>query len=282
MKFLVTILCLIMTTTGVQAGLVFEKGVQASVETKYIKSADVDVQTGEVETVETYASFQHDFKWGQVPMDWTLGYKHIDIEESVALTLPSHLEGYSYSVGAKIPMLFMDADDKFLGFDVGVTFNTDDGVLESSAARFPIRSYFIHKWNEQFLWIVGAGFTADKDEEWQPLVGFQYKPNDVLSFNFVSTNPNIAYKVGEKWTLTLEGSIDSDEFEVQRDNDSNVVLKYKSYTAGVGARYAINDNIFAKISLGSAFNRRLDYADDQGKAVLDDALFASIKISAKF
>lgn len=265
-----------------QAGFIFEKGVKASAETKHIFTADTSNGDGQVGTTETKANVQYEFKWDRMPLDFTLGYKNLVIEENLALDLPSEVHGYYFSLGAKVPMLFMDAPDKFLGFDVGLSFNTEDGDFESSAARFPVRSYFIHKWNEQFLWIAGLSYTADKDNEWTPLIGFIYEPNEELSFNFVSNNPNIAYKPNEKWTLMLEGAIDSDEFEVDRNADENVILRYESYTAGVGVKHHFNEDTSAKLSIGRAFGRRFQYEDDQGKTVLDDATYVSLKLTTKF
>lgn len=282
MQKIITLTLVLSLLSGAALANMFEEKIKASIQTKYIEDSDAENQIGEIGIVDTKFSAKQVVKIGRLPLEWNVGYRYIDIDENLALTLPSELQSYSIGFGAKMPLMFLDWDDWFMGVDLSMTMNTDDGSYEDSAARFPTRTYLIYRPVETLFIFAGAGFTPDATDEVYPIIGFRYEPNEQWTFNFASANPSIEYDVNDKLTVMIEGAVNSDEFEVTRGADKNVVLSYDAYSAGLGFKYGLTENFEVKLSAGSEFGRKLDYEDEQGKVVLDDAFYTSVKISAEF
>ncbi|MDZ4242456.1 MAG: hypothetical protein U1D99_06505, partial [Candidatus Omnitrophota bacterium] len=162
------------------------------------------------------------------------------------------------------------------------TMNTDGWDWEDSALRMPFRSYVIYKPSETFLFVAGVLVRIDYDEEVLPIIGFIYKPNDRLTFNFASDDPHVSYRINEKLTAFWELGFTYDEYEVTRQGKKGVILKYRETSTGAGLRYAVADVVDASLSAGGVFNRKLEYRDGTSWIEPEATPYARAKIDVHF
>jgi len=250
---------------------------------RYLMNSDVSNMDGEIEVTESKFSLKHKDKIsGQLPFDINLNVKHIDINEDLAVDLPSHLEYRSIGVSTKFPAPCVDSDEFFVGVDVDMRMNTDDWDWETSAVRIPFRAYLIYKPEEKFVFVCGVAVRPDYDATVLPIVGMIYKPDDRWSFNFASSEPSVTYKVDDKLTAVMEFDYALDEYEVSRGLDRGVVLKYRQASTGFGLQYEMAEDVTGLFSVGGVFGRRLEYEDDNGKVEPDAAVYLKAKLEAKF
>lgn len=216
---------------------------RVKMDSRYLSESDVASQFGNIQITESKLEVEYDLKaFGQLPLTFSLEGKHIDIDEDLAQELPSHLEGRSLGLSVKFPVPFIDTEHYYLGLDVMPSLYTDKAQWESSAFRVPFRTYLIYKQSDQLIWVAGVTVRIDYDDEVMPLIGVIYKPTDRLSFNLASTDPYIEYKLTEQTAAFWEFGYVMDEYEVNRDGQKGVVLKYREASTGLGLRHKISQN----------------------------------------
>ena len=129
--------------------------------------------------------------------------------------------------------------------------------------------------------MAGVAFYPEFKYDIFPILGFIYKPNDKLSFNLTPDRPNISYILNSRITLFLEGSSAFDEYEVDKDNLENVVLRYREIHLGTGIKYKVNKFIQSSLSVGGMFNRYLEYKDSLGKVDIKDGVYTEFRLEIK-
>lgn len=257
--------------------------VTVTFDTRHIYETDVSIMDGEVEINESKFSLEYDYKmFEELPVTLSLDITHTDINESVAVDLPSSLEGRRLGFSTKLPVPFIDREDLFLGIDIYPSMYNDDGDWDDSAFRIPFRTYLIYKQSEEFILVGGASVRIDYDNSVLPILGLIYKPNDRLSFNLASDDPNITYKIDDQTTVFMEFDYSLDEYEITRGPDKGVILKYRDVSTGFGAKYEVAESLEASLSAGGVFGRRLQYEDDAGKVEPDAGVYARAKLLVKF
>ena len=247
-------------------------------------ASDVKADSGDILMVEARFNYDREFKIvGELPLVFSLNVTHINIDESVSVDLPAILISRGIGLGTKFPVPFMSDDRYFFGFDVFPTFKSADGYhLESHSMRVPFRSYFIFKQSDEFILAGGAEVRPLYDDEILPVLGLIYKPNDRLSFNLATRDPNIAYKLDDKNTVYLEMSHTLDEFEFTKGDMDGVIVKYQNTTAGFGLEHQFNKHIKGFISAGAVFNRKLEYINSPGKVAIENGPYVGFGVLGKF
>lgn len=287
MKKTVALLMVALLTTWGFVTLVFAEGEEGPVtikaDSRYLAKSDVNAMAGEIQIAESSLDLSYAFKmFEQLPVTLSLGLKHTDINEDLPLELPSRMEGRSFTFSTKFPLPFNDSDQYFIGLDVSPSLYTDDWKWESSAFRVPFRTYLIYKNSESLIFVAGASVRIDYDNTVLPIIGVIYKPNDQLSFNLASDDPNISYKLNDHTTAFAEFGYVLDEYEVTRSGQKGVVLKYRETSTGLGVKYAVGNHLQASLSAGGVFGRRLEYRDSVGKADLDSTPYVRGKMQMNF
>ena len=113
-----------------------------------------------------------------------------------------------------------------------------------------------------------------------PIWGIIYRPNDRLAFNLIPENPEISYKLNNKWTVFLQGENVFDEFKVTQNNLKNVVINYNELRAGAGLRYSLNKHIKCCLSVGDVFNRSIEYRQDSlGKVAIESGFYSEFRLN---
>ena len=260
-----------------------ENPFSVALSSKQIFESDVNIQSGEISISDTRFSFMHEFKLdNDLPIEWGINYKHLEIDENTATEIPSHLEGVQGKVGTKFPMPFVDSREMFMGVDVMPSMYTDDGSWTTSAFRMPFRVYGIYKESDELIFVAGVSIRPDFDQSVLPVIGLIYKPNDELAFNLASDNPTITYKVDDAKTVFLELDFTNDEYEVTQNGAKGRILKNRDFSTGAGLNYQITDLLKASVSGGVVFARRLQYEDPIGKLEPDAAGYVKAKVELSF
>lgn len=254
-------------------------------ESRYIQESDIEQQTGQLAIAETKFSFQHEFKLNNgMPISISFRNRHTDIDGDVpSVYLPSTLEGRSLGLGVKFPAPFTQSENYFIGLDVSPSMFTDGwGRNTSSAFRIPGRAYLIYRRDENLILIAGVSIRPQFDTKVLPIIGFIYKPNDRLAFNFASDNPNVTYQFSEQTKFLAELDMVNDEYELTRDSNKGRVLLYSAFSSGIGVEHNFTSSVTGMVSTGCVFSRSIKYADGNGKVEPEAGLYVKAKISINF
>ena len=291
-KLVLGIVCLLFVTTDAFAQNYIEpayskevtKGAwEATLYSRYIGEADVHRMSGQVQVSETELDLTYDFKLSNgLPIALSIVNRHLDIDNSTAVNLPNHLEGRTLGISTRFPIPFIKSDQYFMGLDVYPSLFTDGWSWEDGAFRVPFRTYLIYRRSEKFILVGGVHARPGYADQVLPLVGLIWKPNDRLSFNLASSEPNISYQLSENWKAFVEFGLTNEEYEVTRGIHKNVVLIHKSYSSGVGVRYTVKDSVDASLSVGGVFARRFEYRDTHQEVEPDPGVYAKAEVSARF
>lgn len=251
---------------------------QFAVYTRFIPSCKVKTQTGEVEIIDSAAEYSYEFKlFDKLPVKFSLENQVINIDNTTAVELPSHLIGLGTDIETTLP--FFNFKKTYFRMGLNPSLYSDDWDFESSAFRIPMRYFLIHQPNEKWTFIAGVAVYPDFETQVLPILGFIYKPNDKLIFNLVPERPNITYFLSEKMALFLEGGTAlNSEFEVSKDNYKNTVLRYKETRLGSGVEYKLNKYTQAFLTVGGIFNRTLQYKESLGKVNIKNGFYSELRI----
>lgn len=266
---------------------VFSKEPESKVllESRYIVESDIEQQAGQLAIAESKFSFEHEFKLENgMPISISFRNRHTDIDGDVpAVYLPSTLEARSLGLGVKFPAPFTQSENYFIGLDVSPSMNTDGwNRSASSAFRIPGRAYLIYRRDENLMLIAALSIRPDFDTQIFPIIGFIYKPNDRLAFNFASDNPNVTYRVSDKTKLFAELDMVNDEYELTRSPNKGRVLIYRQYSSGFGIEHQFAPAVTGMLSTGYVFSRSIKYEDGIGKIEPEAAMYVKAKIQIRF
>lgn len=261
-----------------------------TIASRHIYPSDIKATDGTIDVTATELDLVCKFKVaGQLPVDISLGVGHTDINADTPVDLPSHLESRRLGLSTKFPAPFVSDDRFFMGIDILPTFNTDSwdwpiGSLreKSGVFRIPFRGYLIFKESDDFILVGGVTVRPEYEREVLPVIGLIYRPNDRLSFNFASDDPNISYKLNDATLLRWELQYALDEYEVTRGAQEGVVLQYQEIASGFGIDHQFSETFKGTVSAGGVFNRRLEYKDDVGKVAPETGFYTSARLTASF
>lgn len=255
---------------------------EVAIYNRYMPSCTVDAQPGKVGIIDSEAEYGFEFKAiKKLPVKLSVNQHVININNSTVVELPAKLIALGLDVETTLP--FFNIKDTY--FRLGFTPSTysDGWNFNSSAFRIPSRYFLINRPNDKWTFVGGVAVYPDSiDFPVLPILGFIYKPNDNLTFNFVADRPNITYQVNDKLALFVEGGAALDtEFEVTKDDRKGVILQYNEAHAGGGLTYSINKYIGASVTCGGVFGRSLQYDDSLGKVNIDNGFYSEFRLSVE-
>ncbi len=254
---------------------------QVSSSVTYIPSRSAEKKSGKIGITEIESEYSHTSKLlGELPIKLSLNSQYISIDKSVGLELPSSLTGVSAELEATFP--FLNVQHLYLNVDVIPSFYGDSWSFESSSFRIPSRYVGIYRPNDQWTWLGGIEIFPKYQDKVLPILGVVYTPNDRLSFDLNLDNPNISYSLNNKIDLFLEGRFSVDEFVVEKDNASDVILRYTESRLGSGIKFKINKSMNVSLSAGEVLNNVLKYRNSEGKVKIRSGLYFGVAIEAEF
>lgn len=248
---------------------------------RFMPSCTVNAQSGKVEIIEAESEYSYEFKvFEELPVTFSLDTQYISIEDTVAVELPANLTGLSFDLETTLP--FFNFKNTYICSGISPSFYADDWDFSASSFRIPLRSYLIYQPNDKWTFIGGLALYPDFEDELMPILGFIYQPNDKLTFNIIPDRPNITYKLDDKISLFAEGDIFNREFEVDRNQYEDVVLRYRGGRLGAGVEYKLNKYLRTSIQVGGVFNRSLKYRDNLGKVDIKDGFYSELRLQLAF
>ncbi len=257
--------------------------INTSVQSHHIYSSDIEATGSEIDITSTNFGLGSKFKVaGKLPVEVLLSIGHKDINTDSPVDLPSHLEARRLKISAKFPAPFVSDDRFFMGIDILPTLNTDNWDWQPGAFRIPFRGYLIFKESDDLILVGGVTVRPEYEREVIPLIGLIYRPNDRLSFNLASDDPNISYKLNDATLLRWEIQYAFDEYEVTRGAQEGVVLQYQEISSGFGIEHQFNKTFKGVLSAGGVFNRQLEYRDEVGKVAPDTGFYSSVRLTDSF
>lgn len=252
--------------------------------TRTMPSSDIESQDGDIDIVETAFGWEYEFKaFDKMPVELSIDAGVINLDnDGISVELPAHLKSRSLGLGVKLPAPFLDEEHFFTGWEIYPTMNTEGDTFDGGAFRMPMRAYLIYRRDENFILIGGVTVRPDYDTTVLPVLGLIYKPNDRLSFNLASDDPHIAYELTDKARLRWDFDYTFEEYEVNRGDSEDVVLKFQDASTGIGIECDYMEYVKAGISVGYVFNRRLEYEDGEGKVLPEGDVYVRAQIMANF
>jgi Domain of unknown function (DUF6268) len=250
----------------------------------FVRQSDVNDQNGEFSTAEYSLSAEKEYSISdRLPITTAFNINHIEIKNSTAVDLPSSLQTKSIYNRFYIPAPLVDNEKFFIGIDLVPGFNTaSEHDFSSKAFRFNIGTSVIYRQENDLIIVAGVMFRQGYDNSVVPFAGFKYKVNSRLDLNFISLNPNIAYKLNDKSKILLEMNILADEFEIVKGNRNGQRLNVYGLDAGIGYKYNINENFSSKLGMGIAFARKFEYIENGDKIEPKDAMYIDYALMIRY
>jgi len=252
---------------------------------RYMPSAGAKSQSGKIGIVDTAQEYSCEAKvFGKLPIELGLGTEYIGINNTTQVELPAHLTSVFFGAETTVP--FFKVDKTYFTVGLAAAFPTDNWNFHSSSFRIPQRYFLIYQPNDKLTLIGGvaviggvAQINPNYDTVVWPILGLIYKPNDKLTYTLIPKRPEISYVINNNLTVFCEANMTSDEYEVTRGSEKNIILEYNSVNAGLGLKYRPNKYINGSISTGGVFNRSIRYRDDNyGKVAIKDGFYTEFRV----
>ncbi|MFA6350222.1 MAG: DUF6268 family outer membrane beta-barrel protein [Candidatus Omnitrophota bacterium] len=246
---------------------------------RYMPVAHVEHQDGKVGLMEAGSEYELEFKaFDKFPVSFSLNAGYIGVNNSTVVPLPAKLTATTADVEITLP--FFKVDKTHFRFGISPSLFGDDWNFKPSNFRIPSRYYMIHQPNDKLTFILGLAYFPQYRDQFMPIAGLVYEPNDKWAFNIVPPRPTIVYSLNSKISLFAEAGMDSDEYEVDYQNTHTEILEYSGNRAGAGINYEFNKHVECSFSVGGTFGRQLKYRESFGKVNVDDGMYAEFRIVA--
>jgi hypothetical protein len=245
--------------------------------TRFMPASGAKSQSGKVSVVDTASEYNYTIKaFGKLPVEFGLATKYIAINNKTAIKLPAHLTTVGFGMETTLPLF--EIDKTYITIGITPLFSSDNWNFNSSSFCLHQRYFLIRQQSEKLVFIAGVDVYPGQQDEYYPILGFIYKPDERLTFTIIPDHPEISYLVNEKLTVFIEGGGSSDEFNVKKEDLKNVALTYDEMHAGCGLRYKWNKHLKGSLSCGSVFNRSIAYDQDSlGKVALENGFYTEFR-----
>jgi hypothetical protein len=173
---------------------------------------------------------------------------------------------------AKAPLL--NIKNTYFAASVNPSFAADQYSFGIDSFLMPFRLVAIYVHSEKLIFIGGAEFLTNFDNDTQGVGGVIYKPTDKLEMHLMTDYPHILYKVNDKLELLVEGQwVLYNQFRTRLGGDNNVLLEYREAWVGGGFHYKPFKNVDTSFSAGGVFNRQLKFEDAGVKVDIDKGFY---------
>ncbi|HSA31559.1 MAG TPA: DUF6268 family outer membrane beta-barrel protein [Candidatus Omnitrophota bacterium] len=253
--------------------------------TSYAFERDARSQSGGLSVGITSFKLDKEYKFDNgMPLDLGIDIDHYMIHDTTAADLPPSLQSKGVTAGIKIPMPFTENEQWYMGLSTGAYFQTaGNHAFPSSSFRSKNRVYGIYKPSDALILVAGVGYNPDyEDNTVLPFLGIKYRFNERWTLRALSTQPSLAYQMNDKTELRLEGSIHTDEFEVNDGVRKGDIVKVSDYRVGLGASYQFNEDWKLSSGAGLALGGQYEYLQNGGKVALDRGFYLSYALTWKF
>lgn len=252
--------------------------------TRYIKKSDLKDGTGEfgfsrskISLHSTYSLFQ------KIPVALGAGIQQFNINDDSNVNLPDTLQSKNIKLGVHLPVPFYQKKNLFLGVDVLPSWNSaSDHSFAEESFRTDYSVSMIWIKNDKFITACGIWLRPGYQNAFIPFLGFRYKPNERIIFNFLSSEPNIEYSITDQTKVLLEFAFLSHEFDVTSGDKKGDTVSMKDMEAGLGLKHYFSEFLSAKVSIGWVFNQKYEYLDAEQGVSPENSLYAAYNFKLRF
>ena len=249
----------------------------------YTFKSDVNDQPGTFqESLWSIRLGYHHIMANGMPLDIKIGGNHYFFKETTSVDIPEKAKARGAWISSRFPIPSMD--QRFLfGLELNPVFQNAKGAkFDTDAFRFNFSPTFIFKRDKDFEFVIGAKIRPRYDKVVLPIIGFNYQATDKLSFNLVSDEPSIDYKITDKTKLFWGFNYLLDEFEVTAGSLDGSILEVQNFTTGAGIEHQFNNHFVIRSEVGGVFDRIIKYQDDNGKLVPKPGVYFKLSLDAHF
>jgi len=250
--------------------------------TRYMPYSKVDNQAGKVGILEAGAEGSREFQiFGKLPLTISAGVDYINIDKTVRVPLPVSLVNVGVGLEGKVPLF--NIKGAYIGASINPSFAADRYSFGTDSFYLPTRLFGVYTPNDKLIIIAGAEFFTDFDNDVQPIGGIIYKPTDKLTFNLITDDPYILYKINDKLDIRAEGGYHFwNQYKVRRQGNNNVLFEYQDVWVGGGFNFKPIKSINIFMTVGGVFDRNLKYPDAGGKVDIDKGYYLQGAIEISF
>lgn len=248
---------------------------------KHIPSQKQENGPGKISIVEAASEQNIEFKtYKDLPVSVSIDTKYIGMNEATDRHFPGYLTSAGVDIETTVP--FFDVDKTLLNLGVNTSFYSDTWDFSATSLRIPLRAALIYQPDSSLSFLAGVEYYSSFENKFFPIIGFIYKPDDRLTFNITTENPNITYAVSKETDLFLEANAYLDEeFNTTRDRVKNVVLEYREISFGGGLSHKFNSRLIGSLSAGESINRVIKYKNSADVIVIGDSIYTELKFAIK-
>ena len=252
--------------------------------TRYIKQSDLKNKSGDFSLSRTSVSLKsaHEFL-DTLPVDLSIRLRHFIMNDDSDVGLPNTLQSRDIKLGIRFPAPYLEMERIFIGLDLLPSWSSaGDHDFANEAFRFNFAGSLIFRESEKFIAACGVWVRPEYRNPVIPFCGLVYSPNDKLSFDFLSSEPSVSYKITDKTKIMFEVSFLSSEFEVTYGTRKGEILRIRDLEAGVGLEYAFNEFFKGALSIGFVFDQKYEYLNAEGKVSPKNSLYVGYRFNLRF
>ncbi|MBP7216949.1 MAG: hypothetical protein KBA46_06670 [Candidatus Omnitrophica bacterium] len=288
MKRILIVMIAVVCSRGVCFGIEEDQQTQAPDVTitsdssiRYQPASKAHEMAGDVAITEAQQDFSYEFKaFGKLPIQMSIGSSYVGIDDTVPVFLPTRLTSLTSDFETTFP--FFGIKNTYMRIGISPSFFGDNWEFETSSFRIPQRYLVIYRPHEDLIIAGGVIVEPDSDSVVIPALGFIYRPDKRWELYLIPPEPYISYAVTDRAKVFVSAGASLSEYEVDKGEHENIILRYKEIHAGLGTKIKITDSCEASLSSGGQFSRNFKYRDDFGKVNIENGYYVAAALKATF
>jgi len=252
--------------------------------TRLIKASEAENSSGKFSLNRTSLSLNSTYLLcDTLPVD--LGFKivHFSVDDNSAVGLPKTLQEKAVNLGVRFPAPFTKSKNTFMGLNVMPSWSSA-GKHDFNDENFQVNfiASLIYRESNDFIIAYGMWLRPEYGNVVLPFLGIFYRATDRLTFNVISAQPSISYKISDKTKALIEFDFLSHEFEVAQGYRKQETVRISDWEVGLGLEHDFSKTVRGLVSIGWVFEQKYEYLNSEKAVSPEDSLYAGYKISIKF
>lgn len=219
----------------------------------------------------------------KIPLNIGVGVLQFNLNDDSSVDLPDTLQTKNIKLGVHFPVPLTQREDLFIGLEILPSWNSaGDNSFADEAFRVDYSASVILRKSEQFITACGVWFRPGYKNAAIPFFGVRCKPNEKLTFNFLTSEPSISYNITDHTKVLLEFAFLSSEFDVTSGAKKGEIVRISDLEAGVGIEHDFNESIKGNLSIGLAFEQKYEYMNADQEVAPKNSLYTAYRFNLRF